>query len=68
MEGVGVYVTTIDDKNVHSFKESHDIFSFVFDPYPLYIFSFTFIMNKQWYFQNFALLQSNVTTSYIVTL
>ena len=26
MEGVGVYVTTIDDKNVHSFKESHDIF------------------------------------------
>ena len=25
MEGVGVYVTTIDDKNVHSFKESHDI-------------------------------------------
>ena len=26
MEGVGVYVTKIKDKNVNSFKESYDIF------------------------------------------
>ena len=42
MEGVGAYVATIHDKNANSFKLHCKpwSFPFVFDPIPLYIFSF----------------------------
>ena len=52
MEGVGDYVTTIHDKNANNFKLSHDCFPsyWYFDPIPLYISSFTFMINKQKYF------------------
>ena len=49
MEEVGVYVTTIHDKNTDSFNS----FSLVFDPIPLYMCSFTFMINK--HFPEFGL-------------
>lgn len=68
MEGVGVYVTKIHDKNVNSFKESHDIFLL----YLILIhstFLFLHIINKQRYFPEFFLTtEYYVTTSYIVSL
>ena len=69
MEGIGVYVTKIHDKNVNSFKESHDIFLL----YLILIHStFLFlhiIINKQRYFPEVCLTtEYYVTTSYIVSL